>query len=106
MKANACLQVLKANKNKASETNSQSGAENNSKKSNGLTSSKKDTCIESESIEPSKKKQKILEKITYEDLDSDDKNKKNVVQLNLSKVRQSFWKFQHHYPMTVFFLID
>lgn len=84
------IMVLKANKNKTSDSNSQ-GAVENVKKTNGMTvgNNEKSKNKEEGSMEPVKKKQKILEKITYEDLESDDKTKNNSnIHLNLSKVER------------------
>lgn len=44
--------------------------------------------IEVKSTEPPKKKQRILEKITYEDLDSEPKNANKEPKLTLSKVER------------------
>ncbi|KAK9891589.1 hypothetical protein WA026_015549 [Henosepilachna vigintioctopunctata] len=81
------IMVLKANKNKAGDLNNQNSVDNksNSKESNGMIGSNKESTID----EPVKKKQRIKEKITYDDLDSNDNNKnKSSVQLNLSKVER------------------
>lgn len=67
------LQVLKATKNKLQEP-VQNGIENNSRQENG------------ECSEHISKKQRIQEKIVYDDLDTNADNNRTVQHLNLSKV--------------------
>lgn len=82
------IMVLKTTKNKSSEAISQNGTDlaKQTAKQNGLSENKgrnEDGHVN--------KKQKILEKITYDDLeDSCDTNKTSITHLNLSKVRREF----------------
>lgn len=70
------LQVLKASKNKPNDSNVQNEIQKTSTNNKG-------NSID----EPPSKKQRILEKITYDDLEDNDSNQKSVgQQLNLSKV--------------------
>lgn len=74
---------MKATKNKVPEQN---GSENKSAvHDNSLSTSRENKSINS-SVEHVNKKQRILEKITYDDLE-DDSNHKSVSLLNLSKVK-------------------
>ncbi|XP_050300095.1 general transcription factor IIH subunit 1 isoform X2 [Anthonomus grandis grandis] len=71
------IMVLKATKNKAHDTQSSEGSQQVS-----------DSSSFEAAGEPINKKQKILEKITYDDLEGEDNQKNGNVHLNLSKVER------------------
>lgn len=76
--------MLKATKNKENDTAPQNNTESKTSTANGSivnTPEKQEGHVN--------KKQRILEKITYDDLeDTDENKKKGATQLNLSKVRK------------------
>lgn len=77
------IMVLKTTNQNKSDSTTQNGSENSgTTQTNGIPSSRP------EPIEPVLKKQKIQEKITYEDLIENDTNKNSNVHLNLSKVER------------------
>lgn len=77
------FQVLKASKNKPHDNNVANGVDPKASSMNGTHANKTNHELD----EPIIKKKRILEKITYDDLEdsSENKNKSNQ-QLNLSKV--------------------
>ncbi|KAJ8937555.1 hypothetical protein NQ314_011790 [Rhamnusium bicolor] len=78
------IMVLKATKNKVNDTTTQNGADPKTSKTNGVTDNN-----EKQEVEPVSKKQKILEKITYDDLEDIDENKNRTTSnLSLSKVER------------------
>lgn len=75
--------MLKATKNKENDTTSQNNTDSKTSTSNGSTVN---TPEKQEG--PVNKKQRILEKISYDDLEDVDENKKKgASQLSLSKVK-------------------